>query len=58
MIAHTALTEREVARRCVRLPDAHVLKGCDFGVMKQLVSRLLSGQARAESYSGQARIAS
>lgn len=41
IIAHTALSEREIARRSVQLPDAHVPKGSDFAVMKAVVAHLL-----------------
>ncbi|HJT35416.1 MAG TPA: response regulator [Pirellulales bacterium] len=57
IIAHTTFSEREVARRSVQMPDAHVLKGSDFGLMKAVVARLLSA-AQAEGQSGQARMAS
>lgn len=57
IIAHTALSEREVARRSVQIPDAHVQKGGDFSVMKSLVAQLLSSPPAAD-HAGQARMAS
>lgn len=57
VIAHTALSEHEVARRSVQMPDAHVQKGGDFSVMKSLVAQLLSSPPAAD-HAGQARMAS
>lgn len=57
IIAHTALSEHEVARRSVQMPDAHVQKSGDFSMMKALVSQLLSSP-RAPDHFGQARMVS
>ncbi len=58
IIAHTALSEREVARRSVQMPDAHVQKGGDFSLMKTLVAQLLSPPRAGDDQLGAAHMAS